>query len=77
MNQIIEYDGGNEFRLGHIGKERLERMGKLPLRLDGHEEAADWDFVNGDSDDENSEDERIEVDNERNDGYCTFQSASN
>jgi hypothetical protein len=77
MNQIIEHDGGNNFRLGHIGKERLERLRQLPLIFDVHEEAADWDFVDDDSDDENSEDEMIEDDNERNDGYCTFQSASN
>jgi hypothetical protein len=77
MNQIIEHDGGNDFRLGHVGKERLERLGRLPLRLDVHEEAADWDFVADDSDDENREDGNTEEDNERNDGYCTFQSASN
>jgi hypothetical protein len=53
--------------LAHIGKERLKRLGGLPLRLDVHEEAADWDVVNEDGDDENSE-----VENERNDGYCTL-----
>jgi hypothetical protein len=63
MNQIIEHDGGNEFRLGHIGKERLKRLGKLCLRLDMHEEAAEWDVVAEDGGDEK---------NERNDGYCTF-----
>jgi hypothetical protein len=67
MNQIIEHDGGNEFRLGHIGKERCKRLGELPLRLDVHEEAAYWDVVNEDGDDENSE-----VENEQNDGYCTL-----
>jgi hypothetical protein len=77
MNQIIEHDGGNDFLLGHIGKERLKRLGRLPLRLDVHEEAADWDNIADDSDDENSEDENIEDDNEQNDGYCSFQSASN
>jgi hypothetical protein len=55
MNQINEHHGGNEFRLGHIGKARLERLGKLPLRLTVHEEATDWDVVDEDGDDENSE----------------------
>jgi hypothetical protein len=41
--------------LGHIGKERLKRLGELPLRLDVHEEAADWDIVADDGDDKNSE----------------------
>jgi hypothetical protein len=67
MNQIIEHDGGNEFWLGHIGKERLKRLGELPLRLDVHEEAAEWDVVPADGYDENSEEK-----NERNDRYCTF-----
>jgi hypothetical protein len=53
--------------LGHIGKARLERLGKLPLRLTVHEETADWDVADEDGDDENSE-----VENERIDGYCTF-----
>jgi hypothetical protein len=29
MNQIIEHDGGNKFRLGHIGKARLKKLGEL------------------------------------------------
>jgi hypothetical protein len=67
MNQIIEHNGGNDFQLRHIGKERLKRLGWLRLRLDVHEEAADWDVVADDGDDKHSEEE-----NERNDGYCTF-----
>jgi hypothetical protein len=67
MNQIIGQDGGDDFQLGHIGKARLKRLGQLPLRLDVHEEAADWDVVADDGDDRNSEEE-----NERNDPYCTF-----
>jgi hypothetical protein len=45
MNQIIEHDGGNDFRLGHMGKARLARLGELPLSLDVHEQAAFWDAV--------------------------------
>jgi hypothetical protein len=40
--------------LRHIGKERLIRLGELPLRLDVHEEAAEWDVVADDGNDENS-----------------------
>ena len=55
MNQIIERDGGNDFRLGHMGEERLARLGQLPHSLDVHEQAADWDAAEGDSDDDNEE----------------------
>jgi hypothetical protein len=57
MNQIIDHDGGNDFRLGHIGKERLKRLGELPLRLDVHEEAAEWDAVAEGGDEEHNEEE--------------------
>jgi hypothetical protein len=43
--------------LGDIGKERLKRLGELPLRLDVHEEAAEWDVVTKDGGDENSDKE--------------------
>ena len=43
MNQIVEHDGGNDCRLGHTGKERSASLGELPLSLDVHEQAADWD----------------------------------
>jgi hypothetical protein len=65
MNQIIERD---DFLLGHIGKERLERLGELPLRLDVHEEAAHCDaLLAEDGDDKNSENN-----SDKNDRNCNF-----
>jgi hypothetical protein len=46
--------------LVHIGKERLESLGELPLSLDVHEEAADWDALAEDSDEENSEEKNYQ-----------------
>ncbi len=33
MNQIIETNGSNRYKIPHMGKEKLEREGKLPLVL--------------------------------------------
>jgi hypothetical protein len=55
------------FDWGHISKERLNRLGVLPLRLDVHEETAEWDVVAENVDDKNSEEE-----NDRNHRNCTF-----
>ena len=30
MNEILECHGGNDYKLPHMGKEKLERIGKLP-----------------------------------------------
>jgi hypothetical protein len=62
MNQIFERDGGNDFRLGNIGKERLARLGKLPLHLDVHEQAADLEAIlGGEEDEEEDEDSDDEL----------------
>jgi hypothetical protein len=45
-----------------MGKEWLERLGELPLSIDVHEEAADWDAVDEDGDHENSEEEDVRND---------------
>jgi hypothetical protein len=58
-NQIIEHDAENDFRLGHMGKERLARLGQLPLSLDVHEQAADWDAILGGEEDEDEDDELL------------------
>jgi hypothetical protein len=57
MNQIIEHNGGNDFWLGHMGKERLARLGQLPLSLDVHEQAADWDALLAEGDEDKEEDD--------------------
>ncbi|KAL7568198.1 hypothetical protein ACA910_020889 [Epithemia clementina (nom. ined.)] len=38
FNSIIECNGGNDYKIEHIGKERLERIGRLPttLRVTSH-----------------------------------------
>jgi len=33
MNQIIENDGGNKYKLQHMGKRKLERQGLLPRNI--------------------------------------------
>jgi hypothetical protein len=60
MNQSITHDGRNDFRLGHIGKEnkeRLIRLGKLPLNLDVHEQVLQTGMLK---------------ENDQNGGNCTF-----
>ena len=39
MNEIIKSNGGNQYKLPHINKEKLEREGRLPRVLDLTEEA--------------------------------------
>lgn len=34
MNEIIDNDGGNDFKLPHMNKKRLEKEGRLPKVLD-------------------------------------------
>ena len=33
MNEIIENDGGNDYNVPHMGKDQLERQGRLPIVL--------------------------------------------
>ena len=33
MNEIIDNDGGNDYEIPHMGKEQLERQGRLPIVL--------------------------------------------
>ena len=33
MRQIIEKRGGNDYSISHMGKDRLEREGQLPVQL--------------------------------------------
>jgi hypothetical protein len=34
LNEIIEKHGGNDYKIPHYGKERLEREGRLPMSLE-------------------------------------------
>ncbi|KAL7575060.1 hypothetical protein ACA910_000431 [Epithemia clementina (nom. ined.)] len=45
FNEIIEANGGNDYKIAHIGKERLERLGRLPenLRVTSHAQHANDD----------------------------------
>ena len=40
-NQIIDANGGNKFKLPHLGKQRLERIGELPTVLDASDMAVE------------------------------------
>ena len=42
LNMIIENDGGNDYKILHMGKEAMERRGLLPLVLDVTPAAAAW-----------------------------------
>ena len=42
LNMIIENDGGNNYKIPHMGKESLDRRGLLPLVLDVTPAAAAW-----------------------------------
>ena len=42
LNMIIENDGGNDYKIPHMGKESLERRGLLPPVLDVTPAAAAW-----------------------------------
>ena len=34
LNEIIDHNGDNDYKLPHMGKERLERLGLLPQTLE-------------------------------------------
>ena len=42
LNMIIEKDGGNDYKIPHMGKESLERRGLLPKVLDITPAATAW-----------------------------------
>jgi hypothetical protein len=33
LNEILESDGGNDYKIPHMGKDRLQRLGQLPRRI--------------------------------------------
>ena len=52
LNIIIEYDGGNDYKIPHMGKESLDRRGLLPGVLDITPTATAW--LNQTMDDDSS-----------------------
>jgi hypothetical protein len=34
LNEIIEKHGGNDYKIPHYGKQRLEREGVLPISME-------------------------------------------
>ena len=42
LNKIIENDGGNDYKILHMGKQSLQRRGLLPVVLDVTPEASAW-----------------------------------
>ena len=54
LNMIIENDGGNDYKIPHMGKESLERRGLLPGVLDVTPAASAW--LNPTTDDNSSQD---------------------
>ena len=54
LNMIIENDGGNDYKIPHMGKESLERRGLLPGVLDVTPAASAW--LNPMMDDDSSQD---------------------
>ena len=54
MNQIIECDGGNKYKIPHMNKDRLVRLGQLPVSLAVTEDA---EMMWGDDEEEDDEDE--------------------
>jgi hypothetical protein len=42
LNEIIDNDGGNDYKIPHMNKRKLEREDRLPRVLSVSENAADW-----------------------------------
>ena len=42
LNKIIENDGGNDYKIPHMGKQSLQRRGLLPVVLDVPPAASPW-----------------------------------
>ena len=42
LNKIIENDGGNDYKIQHMGKQSLQRRGLLPVVLDVTPAASAW-----------------------------------
>jgi hypothetical protein len=50
FNEILDCHGDNNYKLPHMGKARLERLGLLPVSLDVTESSKIWDVESSDED---------------------------
>jgi hypothetical protein len=57
MNEVIECNGGCDYKIQHMNKARLERLGLLPQSLFVTDAAMDWDDNGDEEDDDDDEDE--------------------
>ncbi len=57
MNQIIEANGSNDYKILHMNKARLERLGLLPQSIAMTDAADDWLNANANGDDSESDDD--------------------
>ena len=57
LNMIIENDGGNDYKIPHMGKESMERRGLLPRVLDITPTANAW--LNPTMDDDSDQDSDV------------------
>jgi hypothetical protein len=56
LNSIIECNGGNDYKIAHMSKEKLEREGLLPTNIIVTNEAQIWiERFDGDDDDDNDD----------------------
>ena len=56
LNEIIDCDGGNQHKIPHMNKDRLERLGQLPVSLEVTEDAEYvWGAEEGDDEEEEEE----------------------
>jgi hypothetical protein len=61
LNEIINCDGGNQYKIPHMNKERLERLGQLPVSLAVTEDAQYmWGAEEGDEEEDEEEDDEEE-----------------
>lgn len=68
LNSIIECNGGNDYKIVHMSKEKLEREGLLPTNIIVTDEAESWIQLqhddNNDNDDEHDDNNSNNMDNE-------------
>ncbi len=59
MNEVIECNGGCDYKIQHMNKTRLARLGLLPQSILVTDAAMDWDGNSSDSSDDSSEDDSV------------------
>jgi hypothetical protein len=59
MNQVIECHGGIDYKLEHMNKARLERLGLLPQSIWVTDAAINWDGNNDGPENLDDDKERV------------------